>query len=344
MSELTSNLKIGAKLGNGHFGDVHLGSDDIRTHLAVKVIRPKTDDTAETWALRKDNLVKEGTNLRKATHDNVVQVYYVTRSATEDAIYLAMELCEQGSLQKPYEAGPLPSSEVHRIATHICHGLGSLHDRDMLHRDLKPGNILVTKDGTVKLGDFGLVTDDMILGYTKIEQYAYMDHLAPESYQTGLTSKKSDFWALGMTLYRLLHGEEWYRQSPLPRYSLIDGGYADKLTWLPHISGRWRRMIRAMLSDDTTIRLATSRRALDALAGIAGETDWDCVLDGDNVRWIRESKFRRIEVDFIKHGKLWSWLAVSYPLGRGIKKTVGSSGGPVRKNLAESQIRKFFES
>lgn len=94
--------------------------------------------------------MKEGVSLKKATRDNIVQVYYVNRSTTEDAIYLVMELCERGSLQKPCEAGPLPSTEVHRVATQIWHGLGSLHDRDILHRDLKPDNILVTKNGTVK--------------------------------------------------------------------------------------------------------------------------------------------------------------------------------------------------
>lgn len=341
MSEFSSNLKIGAKLGNGHFGDVHLGSDDIHEQLAVKVIRPKDDDTPDKWEERKENLVKEGVSLKKATHDNIVQVYYVNRSTTEDAIYLVMELCERGSLQKPYEAGPLPSTEVHRIATQICHGLGSLHDRDMLHRDLKPGNILVTKNGTVKLGDFGLVTDEMVLGYAELG-YSYTDHLAPESHETGLSSKKSDFWALGMTLYRLLHGDAWYRQSPLPRFSVADGGYADRLTWLPHISGRWRRLIRAMLADDTATRLATSRRALDALAEIAGEAAWDCTIDAAGVRWTREIKGRRIEVDLVKHGKLWNWTAVSHPLIKGSKKTVGSSGGPVAKSLADSQLRKYF--
>ncbi|MDX0494105.1 protein kinase [Sinorhizobium medicae] len=344
MSEFTSNLKIGPKLGNGHFGDVHLGSDDIHPQLAVKIIRPKETDTPEKWEQRKDNLVKEGANLKKATHDNVVQVFYVNRSATEDAIYLALEFCERGSLQKPYEAGPLASAEVHRIATHVCHGLGSLHDRDMLHRDLKPGNILVSGNGTVKLGDFGLVTDDMVLGYANIEGYAYSDHLAPESYETGLSSKKTDFWALGMTLYRLLHGDEWYKQSPLPRFSVADGGYADRLTWLPHVSGRWRRLVRAMLADDTTTRVATSRRILDALAGIANEVAWECTIDCTDIRWKRESKGRRIEVDLVKNGKLWNWTAMSHPVGKGSRKTLGSSGGPVAKSVADTQLRKFFGS
>lgn len=342
MSNFTSSLKIGQKLGNGHFGEVYLGSDDIHKELAVKVIRPKEEDTAEKWQQRKEALIKEGATLKKATHDNVVQVYYINESSNGDAIYLAMELCERGSLQKAYEAGPLTSSEVHRIATHICHGLGSLHDRDMLHRDLKPGNILVTKKGIVKLGDFGLVTDEMVLGYANIEGYAYSDHLAPESYSTYLSSKKTDFWALGMTLYRLLHGDEWYRQSPLPRYLVADGGYADKLQWLPHVSARWRKLIRAMLADDPNERLATSRKSLDALANIANQIDWDCSLDNSDVHWKRVSKDRRIEVDLVKNGKLWSWTAISHPLGKGAKKTLGSSGGPVAKGVADRQLRSFF--
>lgn len=211
----------------------------------------------------------------------------------------------------------------------------------MLHRDLKPGNILVTKNGVVKLGHFGLVTDEMVLGYADLG-YSYTDHLAPESHETGLSSKKSDFWALETTLYRLLHGDAWYKQGLLPRYSVRDGGYVDRLTWLPHISGKWRRLVRAMLADDTATRLATSRRALDALAVIAGEVAWDCTLDEDSVRWTREIKGRRIEVDLVRQGKLWNWAAVSHPLDKGSKKTLGSSGGPVSKALADSQLRKYF--
>lgn len=165
MADLLSSLKITDKLGSGHFGEVFRGSDDVRPQLAVKVIRSKANDTPERWEQRKANLIKEGSNLQKAAHEHVVQVHYINKAPTEDAIYLAMELCEGGSLQGQYDAGPMTSGEVHKIATHVCHGLGSLHQGDMLHRDLKPGNILVDKKGTVKLGDFGLVTDDLLLRY-----------------------------------------------------------------------------------------------------------------------------------------------------------------------------------
>ena len=100
--------------------------------------------------------------------------------------------------------------------------------------------------------------------------------------------------------------------------------------------------LRAMLADDSATRLTTSKRALDALADIAGEAAWRCTLGDDGVRWEREIKGRRISVDLVGQGKLWSWAAVSHPLGTGSKKTVGSSGGPVAKALADSQLRKYF--
>jgi len=342
MTDLLSNLKISDKLGNGHFGEVFLGSDDVHPQLAVKVIRPKATDTPERWEQRKADLIKEGANLKKAAHEHVVQVHYINRAPSEDAIYLAMELCEGGSLQGRYEAGPIPSGDVHKIATHVCHGLGSLHSREMLHRDLKPGNILVDKKGTVKLGDFGLVTDDLLLGYSDIEGYIYVDHLAPEAYESGLATQKTDYWALGMTLYRLLHGDRWYRLSPAPKHSVRDGGYANRLAWLAHVSSKWRRLIRAMLNDDPAGRLSTSKQALNALADIATELSWQCTFGAGKITWERFKGERRIEVVLSSSGKLASWTATSYPVGAGTKKLMDSSGGLVARAAAEKSLRKFF--
>lgn len=341
MSELRSSLQIGIKLGNGHFGEVHLGSDPVHGDVAVKIYRSLPDEDPETWISRKQDLLREGMNLRKARHDHVVQVHHIVESDTDDAIHLVMELCEAGSLQGVYEAGPTPPSDVHKVATDICHGLGALHDREMLHRDIKPGNILVDGNGKVKLGDFGLVTDDIVLGYA--EAAGYMDHLAPEIFNTRQSSSRSDFWALGMTLYRLLHGEECYAASPAPRFSVPDGNYANRLAWLPHVSSRWRRLIRAMLNDDPHARLASNGKVLDALAAIAGEVSWSCRSDGDARVWERFAKGRRIEVRLAPTDRKWIWTAISYPVGNGTRKTLGGSGGPVTKAIAEKGLRDYFD-
>ncbi len=342
MTDLVSALQIGKKLGNGHFGEVHLGEDPVHGPVAVKMYRALPDEDPAKWEARKAALLQEGVNLRKAKHRHVVQVHHIVSSQTDDAVHLVMELCERGSLQDRYEAGPLPTRDVHAIATDICHGLGALHDREMLHRDIKPGNLLMDGNGVAKLGDFGLVTDDIILGYADIA--GYFDHLAPEVFETGQTNSRSDFWALGMTLYRLLHGDAWYRSSPAPRYLVRDLGYANRLAWLPHISSRWRRLIRAMLNDDPHARLATHGKVLDSLAAMAGDICWEYESDGTTSKWRRNAKDRLIEVILEPAGKKWVWAAISHPLARGVKRTLEASKGAVNKATADRGIRAFFES
>jgi eukaryotic-like serine/threonine-protein kinase len=75
-----------------------------------------------------------------------------------------MELCQGGCLQSKFDSGPMLLADVRKYATHITMGLAALHARNMLHRDIKPANILLNKQGIAKLGDFGLVTDNIILG------------------------------------------------------------------------------------------------------------------------------------------------------------------------------------
>ncbi len=342
MADLVSALQIGKKLGNGHFGEVHLGEDPVHGPVAVKIYRALPDEDPAKWEARKAALLQEGVNLRKAKHRHVVQVHHIVSSQTDDAVHLVMELCEQGSLQDRYEAGPLPTRDVHAIATDICHGLGALHDREMLHRDIKPGNLLMDGNGVAKLGDFGLVTDDIILGYADVA--GYFDHLAPEVFETGQTSSRLDFWAFGMTLYRLLHGDTWYRSSPAPRYLVRDLGYASRLAWLPHISSRWRRLIRAMLNDDPHGRLATHGKVLDSLAAMAGDICWEYESDGTTGRWRRNTKDRIIEVRLEPSGKKWIWAAVSHPIAKGVKRTLETSGEPVNRATADRGLRTFFEN
>ncbi|MER9494145.1 serine/threonine protein kinase [Mesorhizobium sp. M0320] len=251
MAEFIANLDIGAKVGNGHFGDVHIGTDAVHGQVAVKILRQKLGETAIAWDARRAGLLAEAASLKKASHKHVVQVHQILETPAKDAIHLVMEYCHGGSLQKAYEAGPISSSEVHKIATEIAHGLCALHERGMIHRDIKPGNILIHRHGHAKLGDFGLVTDDIILGYAAGAGYA--DHLAPEVWHNGQTSTKTDIWATGITLYRLLHGDAWYKLSAAPKHTVRDGGFADSLAWLPHVSPRWRRLIRAMLNDNSAL-------------------------------------------------------------------------------------------
>ncbi|MDP3494780.1 MAG: serine/threonine-protein kinase [Parvibaculum sp.] len=342
MIVLTSSLTLGTFIGAGAFGEVFEATDPVHGQVAIKVLvkdRPDPETPAE-WAYRKDALLKEAQNLKKAEHRNVVPVHHLLEHANGNAVLYVMECCGGGSLQAPFDAGPMPTNEVLRVATALSQGLQCLHGRGMLHRDIKPGNILVSNDGVYKLGDFGLVTDNLVYGYAS--GAGYLDHLPPEVHGGGLTSAKSDIWAVAMTLYRLLHGKAWYEEAPPPKDKIPEGGFAKKLKWLPHVPERWRRLIRRALRDDPADRIPTATDLFAALSGLPAEGAWACEVTPNEVRWERPFKRRMQHVVWKRNGSKHEWNAWSEPVGAGRKTTLDGSGGAVNRATAVKGLEHFF--
>lgn len=341
MTKLESNLSIGAKLDAGHFGEVFLATDDVQGEVAAKILKQQAGESLADWQARKSGLLAEGQRLQKAQHKNVVQVFQALQSGSDDAIHLVMEYCSGGSLQKAFEKGPMTLKQVRKVATEVSLGLDALHARGMLHRDIKPGNILVDSRGVHKVGDFGLVTDNLVLGYAS--QAGYLDHVAPEVHlgTTG-TSVRSDIWAFGMTLYRLLHGQDWYARSPSPKLLVASGGFAQKLSWLPHIPDKWRRLIRKMMHDDTSARYQSMTQILSALASLPIEPSWKCSVTPTHIQWRRKTETRKIIVDWKASGSQFEWTARSKPLGSGNRRTLGGSTQLQTAKLSIKQLEEFF--
>ncbi|WP_374303415.1 serine/threonine-protein kinase [Ferrovibrio sp.] len=342
MKNLVSNIKKGRRIGRGYFGEVFLGTDDVHGKVAIKVLRRKGNELQTEWDARKAALLKEAQNLKRARHVNVVEVYHLVRAETDDAVLYVMQYCEKGCLLKSYKNGPLTLENTRKIATGVTMGLTSLHAKKMIHRDIKPSNILVTGNGTIKLGDFGLVTDNLIMGYASAQ--GYVDHLAPEIWAGKGTSVKTDIWALGITLYRLLHGEAWYSSQTRPRNIVANGGYADTLDWLPHIPKKWRTTIRKMLKDNPTERYQTGQQVLKAIASLPTEKNWTCTVKSSEITWTRKTPNRSINVIWKIHSaRKHEWKAWSQPLGAGKKHTLGESKGIIGRNEAMKQLEAFFK-
>lgn len=349
MTALKSSLKLGKKLGNGHFGEVFVGSDPAHGKVAVKVltrgaaarILEKSSVTDAEWDTFKKDFLDEARNLAKATHKNIVQVHHVLQSDDGNAILFCMELCPGGSFQDKFETGPCTLREVRDAGVDILLGLDALHRREMLHRDIKPANVLVGKDRRAKVADFGLVTDRLILGYGS--QAGYSDHIAYEVWHGRGTSVRSDIWAFGMTLYRLLHGQHWYNQSPRAADLIEHGGFVDSLNWLPHISKPWRRAIRKMMNDDASKRFASAAQAMNALAGLPVEPVWETEVSADRVFWTLDCGARVRHVEWRIHSaRRHEWRAWSEPVGAGRNMTLNGSNGIIARNEAVRQLERYF--
>lgn len=184
MDQLTSPLVLGKRIGDGYFGEVYEAVDPIHGQVAVKVLRSDPAESQSDWMVRRLELLHEGQRLRKAEHQHVVRVLQVLEPSDHDkSLHLVLEFCAGGSVGSLYEKGPLTTSRVRGIATQVAMGLEALHNRGMIHRDVKPANILLDEQQNIKIGDFGLVSDNLVLGYASNQGYS--DHLAPEVLATG---------------------------------------------------------------------------------------------------------------------------------------------------------------
>jgi eukaryotic-like serine/threonine-protein kinase len=345
MPDIKADLKIGHKIGAGVFGEVFLGADPVHGDVAVKVFRrdhpkPETDDE---WKERKAALLNEGRRLKAADHRNVVRVHHLTEEDGGNAVHLTMHYCTGGSLQTTFEKGPIGLADARKVWTDATFGLQAVHARSMLHRDIKPSNLLVEGE-VVLLGDFGFATDELVLGYAA--EAGYRDHLAVEVWKGGGTSKKTDIWALGMTVYRLLHGAEWYSRSVRPQYIIADGGFAESLSWLPHVPKRWRTMIRKMMADDSRQRFQNADQVLAALGKLDIGINWECSVEPRCVTWNANKGERLISVVWENHSAFkYSWRAQSHPTGgKGRTRQLGSSNGQSSYAATERELKTFFRS
>jgi serine/threonine protein kinase len=339
----TSELKLGHPLGGGGFGDVVHGIDPVHGPVAVKVLRRRKNETAAEWAARSEDLLKEAQRLKSASHDNVVTVLNVVRDAATNVVHMVTELCDGGSLHDEFEAGPMPLDTVKNALTQVARGLGHIHSKKMIHRDIKPGNIL--KHGKFfKVGDFGLVTDKLIFDYASDQ--GYLDHLAPEVHRDRVTSARTDIWAFGMTAYRLLHGrefyDEWLQGKDIPAL-VIKGGFARNLPWLPHIPEPWRKFLRCAMHDDSAYRHASCHDWAQALAALPVTPYWRCQYAADAVDWSAPVGARLVQVALRIHSpRKHEWWAERTG---GSKRTVAVGGGRgriVTLRQADRELTDFF--
>jgi serine/threonine protein kinase len=194
--------RIEARLGRGGMGIVFRAVGDDGQVVALKVLR---DELAADEAFRR-RLAHEARAAAEVRHPNLVPVLDVGEA--DGRLYLAVGYLEGRSLYERLAAdGPLPVPDVVRLAADVGGGLEALHRRGIVHRDVKPGNILLAGDGTAVLGDFGLARNRAWTVLTKPGQVVgTLAYLAPERIQGEPAGPLSDLYALGCVLYECLAG------------------------------------------------------------------------------------------------------------------------------------------
>jgi serine/threonine-protein kinase len=193
---------IGEVLGIGGVGIVYRAHDTERD--AVRAMKVLSQEAIGT--VLEKRFLREAVALQSVQHPNVVKVHSMGRD--EPFVWIAMELVEGGTAHQWLRArGALPVRESLRIVDALLDGLGAVHDRGWVHRDVKPGNVLLSPDGAVKLSDFGVVRDfdsDITSPGVALGTTAFM---SPEQMDdpTAVTPR-SDLYSVGATLFALATG------------------------------------------------------------------------------------------------------------------------------------------
>lgn len=203
---IAERYEMGEVIGTGGMGVVRAGRDSkLDRAVAIKFLR---SDLAEQPDLRA-RFEAEARAAARISHPNVVGVF--DTGEHEGVPYIVMELLSGRSLAEELEAGPLDPHRVRRIGLEILSALEAFHREGILHRDLKPDNVLMAADGTVKVGDFGVakITEgmDLTMAGTMLGTPAY---LAPERVAGEPASAASDVYSVGVVLYELLTGSTPY--------------------------------------------------------------------------------------------------------------------------------------
>ncbi|KAK3403144.1 hypothetical protein B0T20DRAFT_17874 [Sordaria brevicollis] len=199
------DYRLGDCIGKGAFGSVYKAFN-WGTGEAVAVKQIKLVDVPKS-ELRM--IEAEIDLLKNLHHDNIVK--YIGFVKTADCLNIILEYCENGSLHSICKAyGKFPENLVGVYMTQVLQGLQYLHDQGVIHRDIKGANILTTKDGTVKLADFGVSTSTLA-GPDKEAQVVGTPYwMAPEIIQLSGATSASDIWSVGCTVIELLQGKPPY--------------------------------------------------------------------------------------------------------------------------------------
>ncbi|MGE0868165.1 MAG: serine/threonine-protein kinase [Kofleriaceae bacterium] len=191
-------FKALARIGAGATGTVYRAHDDVLGRpIAIKTLHVHGDPDI------RERFVREARATSSVVHGNVLAIYDV--GTHQDVPYLVMELASGGSLRDRMQAGRLSVEQVRSVGIQIARALAAVHAAKLLHRDVKPANILAA-DEHWKLADFGIArVPDSTLTVTG-QFMGSPSYAAPESIRSGVFSAQSDVYGLGATLYEALAG------------------------------------------------------------------------------------------------------------------------------------------
>ncbi len=274
-----AHFEIQEILGQGGMGAVYHAKDKtLQRDVAIKMLRP----VLASNQLSADALLDEARMASKLNHPNIVTIYDVARA--EDSNYIVMEWVDGQPLDELIPEGGLDLVTAMSYACQIADGLNSAHQKYIIHRDIKPQNIMLSSEGTLKILDFGIAglikrqspeTSADVKGENQPKTMAVgtPSYMSPEQARGLNLDQRSDIFSFGILLYQMLSGQRPFQGKDIPtiQKAVCEGAYQPIKQLLPALPDAVVTLLDKMLATQKDLRWQSSNELAEELHRIYGE-------------------------------------------------------------------------
>ena len=267
---LKNRYRLGRILGRGGMCIVYQAWDErLERNVAIKRLEPPLNEDPRTRA----RFDREGRALAQLSHPNVVTLIDRGSTGTED--YLVFEYVEGRSLKDMTREGPLAITDVGRIAGQVAEGLAAAHLAGIIHRDVKPQNILIDRQGHAKVTDFGIATG---ADWTKVTRAGSIigsaRYMSPEQVRSKPVDARSDIYSLGVVMYEMLAGHPPFDGTSMPEIARqhLNNQPPPLTEFRPDVPRGLEKVVMRCLEKDPEERYASMDELLGALTGLGLHT------------------------------------------------------------------------
>jgi hypothetical protein len=286
---LTSGTKLGpyeilSPLGAGGMGEVYRARDSrLGREVALKVLPESFSRDAD----RLRRFEQEARAVAALNHPNILAIHDIGEQ--NGSPFIVSELLDGSSLRTELEHGPLPPRKASDFAAQIAQGLAAAHDKGIVHRDLKPENIFITREGRVKILDFGLAklapiargakneSDGLTLTSSPTEAGMVMGtagYMAPEQVRGSAVDSRTDIFAFGAVLYEMVSGQRAFRRDTAAETmtAILKEDPPEFIETKHPVSPGLERIVRRCLEKQPEQRFQSAKDLAFALEALSGTT------------------------------------------------------------------------
>jgi serine/threonine protein kinase/Flp pilus assembly protein TadD len=277
-----SHYQILDKLGEGGMGVVYKALDtSLNRNVALKFLPPHLTSDA---SLRK-RFINEAQAASALDHPNICTIHEINKTE-DDQLYICMAYYEGESLSQKIKKEPLQYDESMKIFGQVAQGLIAAHQAKIIHRDIKPGNIIITEKGEAKIVDFGLATLAGEKITESVSTKGTIAYMAPEIIRGQSGDHRADIWSLGVVLFEMLTGNLPFKGDyPEPlMYTIVNEEPETLSQYLTNIPESLQKVLDKLLKKDPEERYQSIQEMLVDLKQFVKDTEFIAIKTGFTIK------------------------------------------------------------